>query len=504
MDLFDNLRLGLEVSLSWSNLLFCLVGTLLGTLVGVLPGIGPATTIALLLPLTYDLPMVGAIIMLAGIYYGAQYGASTTAILVNMPGESSGVVTALDGHQMARQGRAGAALGISAYGSFFAGTVATIFIATLSPILSDFGLMFGPAENVALMTLGIVAVVIMSKGSIINAFAMILVGFALGMVGTDVNTNEARFTFGISELRDGIDFVPLAIGLFGVAEILRTLETPEQRDVLHRKITGLLPTFADLKASIMPIIRGTGVGSILGILPGSGTLLASFSSFMLEKRLSKQPERFGHGAIEGVAAPESANNAAAQTSFIPMLTLGIPSGSVTALMIGAFTIHGVSPGPQLMTLKPDLFWGVVTSMWIGNIMLLVINLPLIGIWVRVLKIPYRHLVPAIILFCCIGAYSISNSAFDVYVLVGAGILGYALSRLDCEPAPLLLAFILGPMLEENLRRAMLISHGDPMTFVRHPISLTLLLAAAALLATALIPGIRRGRKTVFAEAQPSD
>ena len=333
MDLLDNLRLGLEVSLGWNNLLFCLIGTLLGTLVGVLPGIGPATTIALLLPLTYDLPMVGAIIMLAGIYYGAQYGASTTAILVNMPGESSGVVTALDGHQMARQGRAGAALGISAYGSFFAGTVATIFIATLSPILSDFGLMFGPAENVALMTLGIVAVVIMSKGSVINAFAMILVGFALGLVGTDVNTSQARFTFGISELRDGIDFVPLAIGLFGVAEILRTLEVPEQRDVLHRKITGLLPNLADLRASILPIIRGTGVGSILGILPGSGTLLASFSSYMLEKRLSKQPERFGNGAIEGVAAPESANNAAAQTSFIPMLTLGIPSVSYTHLTL---------------------------------------------------------------------------------------------------------------------------------------------------------------------------
>ncbi len=416
-----------------------------------------------------------------------------------MPGESSGIITALDGHQMAKQGRAGVALAIAAIGSLFAGTVSTFFIAGSAGTLSELGLMFGPAENVALMVLAIVAVMVMGKGSVLNSLVMVLIGLSLGLIGTDIETSKARYTFGIQELRDGIDFIPLAMGLFGIAEILRTLETPGDGEVLRAKITGLWPKWADLKASALPILRGTGVGTVLGILPGSGTLLASFSAYMLEKRISRTPERFGKGAIEGLAAPESANNAAAQTSFVPMLTLGMPSGAVTALMIGAMTIHGISPGPQVVTQRPDLFWGVVCSMWIGNAMLLIINLPLIAIWVSILRIPYRHLVPAIILFCCIGAYAVNNSAFDVVVLVVAGLFGYAISRLGCEPTPLLLAFIIGPMLEENFRRAMLVAHGDLATFVHKPISLTLLLAAGALLLLAVVPAVQRRRAEVFVE-----
>ena len=499
MELLGHLALGFDVALSWQNLLLCLIGVLLGTLVGVLPGIGPATTIAILLPVTFELPAVGALIMLAGIYYGAQYGGSTTAILVNMPGESSGIITALDGHQMAKQGRAGVALSIAAIGSLFAGTVSTFFIAGSASTLSELGLLFGPAENVALMVLAIVAVIVMGKGSVLNGLVMVLIGLSLGLIGTDVETSKARFTFGIQELRDGIDFIPLAMGLFGISEILRTLETPGDGSVLNNKISGLWPKWADLKASALPILRGTGVGTVLGILPGSGTLLASFTAYMLEKKISRTPERFGKGAIEGLASPESANNAAAQTSFVPMLTLGMPSGAVTALMIGAMTIHGISPGPQVVTQRPDLFWGLVCSMWIGNAMLLIINLPLIAIWVSILRIPYRRLVPAIILFCCIGAYSVNNSTFDVLVLFAAGLFGYALSRLDCDPTPLLLSFIIGPMLEENFRRAMLVAHGNPMTFVEKPISLTLLLATAALLVVAVLPAVRKRREEVFVE-----
>jgi putative tricarboxylic transport membrane protein len=339
----------------------------------------------------------------------------------------------------------------------------------------------------------------MSRGSVLNAFAMVFIGLALGLIGTDVETSKPRFTFGIAELQDGIDFIPLAMGLFGISEILRTLEVPEQKDFLRGKLHGLWPKWQDLKQSALPILRGTGVGTLMGILPGGGTLIASFSSYMLEKRISKTPERFGNGAIEGLAGPESANNAAAQTSFIPMLTLGMPSGAVTALMIGAMTIHGISPGPQVVTQRPELFWGLVCSMWIGNAMLLVINLPLIGIWVSILKIPYRRLVPAIILFCCIGAYSVNNSSFDVLVLFVAGIFGYVLSRLDCEPTPLLLSFIIGPMLEENFRRAMLVSHGSAATFFEKPISLTLLIASVLLIAAVLVPSIRRKREVVFVE-----
>ncbi|MDR6952527.1 putative tricarboxylic transport membrane protein [Ancylobacter sp. 3268] len=501
MELASHLALGFDVALTWQNLAFCLIGVLLGTLVGVLPGIGPATTIAILLPITFELPAVGALIMLAGIYYGAQYGGSTTAILVNMPGESSGIITALDGHQMAKQGRAGVALAIAAIGSLFAGTVSTFFIAASAGTLSELGLMFGPAENVALMVLAIVAVMVMGKGSMLNALVMVLIGLALGLIGTDVETSKARYTFGIQELRDGIDFIPLAMGLFGIAEILRTLETPGDGEVLRARITGLWPKWEDLKASALPILRGTGVGTLLGILPGSGTLLASFSAYMLEKRISRTPERFGKGAIEGLAAPESANNAAAQTSFVPMLTLGMPSGAVTALMIGAMTIHGISPGPQVVTQRPELFWGVVCSMWIGNAMLLIINLPLIAIWVSILRIPYRRLVPAIILFCCIGAYAVNNSPFDVVVLFAAGLFGYAISRLGCEPTPLLLAFIIGPMLEENFRRAMLVAHGDLAIFVHKPISLALLAATLGLLLVTLVPSIQSRRAEVFKEGR---
>ncbi|BCJ90431.1 hypothetical protein IZ6_11660 [Terrihabitans soli] len=500
MDLLANLSLGFDVALTWQNLLYCLIGVLLGTLVGVLPGIGPATTIAVLLPLTFDLPAVGSLIMLAGIYYGAQYGGSTTAILVNMPGETSGIITAIDGHQMAKQGRAGTALSIAAIGSLFAGTVSTVFIAATAQPLSNLGLMFGPAENVALFTLALVAVIIMGRGSVLNSLVMIMIGLSLGLIGTDVETSKSRFTFGISELQDGIDFIPLAMGLFGIAEILRTLELPGDPDLIGKKIQGLWPKLEELKQSTLPIIRGTVVGILMGILPGGGTLLGAFSSYMLEKRISKTPERFGKGAIEGLAAPESANNAAAQASFIPMLTLGMPSGAVTALMIGALTIHGIAPGPQVVTQRPELFWGIVCSMWIGNAMLLIINLPLIGLWVSILRIPYRRLVPAIILFCCIGAYSVNNQAFDVGVLVVSGLFGYVLTRLDCEPTPLLLSFIISPMLEENFRRAILLSHGDYSTFIHKPISLTLLLLSVGLLLAVLLPTIRKKRDTIFVES----
>src|SRR5215204_7276478 len=499
-ELLSNLWLGFGVAASPINIMFCLIGALVGTLIGVLPGIGTVATIAMLLPITFGLPPVGALIMLAGIYYGAQYGGSTTSVLVNIPGEATSVVTCLDGHQMARQGRAGAALSIAAIGSFFAGCVATVLVAALGAPLTGLALLFGPAEYFSLMALGLIFAVVLAKGSIIKALAMILTGLLLSMVGSDLETGIGRMTFDIPELSDGIGFVTVAMGVFGFAEIIRNLEgTAEDRSIVQAKVTGLMPTRQDLIDSAGAIGRGTIIGSVLGILPGGGAIIASFAAYTFEKRMSKHPERFGRGAIEGVAAPESANNAAAQTSFIPLLTLGIPPNAVMALMVGAMTIHGIVPGPQVMTKQPELFWGMIASMWLGNLMLIVINLPLVGVWVTLLRVPYRLLFPSIIVFCCIGVYSINNSPFDVTIAAVFGVIGYWLIKHDFEPAPMLLGLVLGPLMEENLRRAMLIARGDPTVFVTRPISGTLLGISIFLLILAALPMIRQRREQVFVE-----
>jgi TctA family transporter len=499
MELLANLGLGFETALSPWNLLYAFIGVVLGTAVGVLPGLGPLATIAMLLPLTFGLPSVSALIMLAGIYYGAQYGGSTTAILINLPGESSSVVTAIDGHQMAKQGRAGQALATAALGSFFAGSVATLVLALFAPPLADVALEFGPAEYFSLMVLGLVASVALASGSLLKAFVMIILGLLLGLVGTDIETGETRFTFDIPELADGLNFVALSMGVFGLGEIIRNLEHEHTRSVMVKHVSGLILSKEDLKRIVGPVLRGTGLGSLLGILPGGGAALSSFAAYALEKRLSRDPARFGRGAIEGVAAPEAANNAGAQTSFIPMLTLGIPSNPVMALMIGALIIQGITPGPNVVTDEPELFWGLIVSMWVGNALLVLLNLPLIGMWVRMLTIPYHLLFPAIVAFCCIGVYSVNNNVFDVYAMALFGLVGYALVKLDFEPAPLLLGFVLGPMLEENLRRAMIISRGDPTVFVTHPLSLALLLVSLALLVVVLLPTIRAKREEAFQE-----
>ncbi len=499
MELLDHLALGFSVAFSLQNLMYCFIGCLLGTLIGVLPGLGPVATIAMLLPITFGLPPVSALIMLAGIYYGAQYGGSTTAILINLPGESSSVVTALDGHQMAKQGRAGAALATAALGSFFAGCVSTLLLAVFAPPLADLALKFGPPEYFALMVLGLVASVTLASGSVIKALAMIVLGLLLGLSGQDIYTGTPRFTFDIQELADGFDFVALAMGMFGVGEIIRNLEDESQRTLVAAKVTSLMLTKAEFKQIIAPVLRGTILGSFLGILPGGGAMLSSFAAYSIEKRIAKDPRRFGKGAIEGVAGPESANNAGAQTSFIPMLTLGIPSNPVMALMIGALIIQGITPGPNVVTEKPDLFWGVIASMWIGNAMLVMLNLPLIGMWVRLLTVPYHILFPAIMAFCCIGVYSVNNNTFDVYTMAMFGLAGYLLVKLDCEPAPLLLGFVIGPMLEEYLRRAMLISRGDPMVFLTRPISAGLLIVAAIALTAVLLPSVSKTREEAFKE-----
>ncbi|MFY9991959.1 MAG: tripartite tricarboxylate transporter permease, partial [Rhodoplanes sp.] len=456
-------------------------------------------TIAMLLPITFGLPPVGALIMLAGIYYGAQYGGSTTSILVNIPGEASSVVTTLDGHQMARQGRAGPALAIAALGSFFAGCVATVLVAALGAPLTSIALAFEPAEYFSLMVLGLVFAVVLAKGSVLKAVTMIMLGLLLSMIGSDIETGQSRMGFDIPELADGIGFVVVAMGVFGFGEIMRNLEQTETRDVVKAKVTGLMPTWPDLKASAGPIGRGTVLGSILGILPGGGAVIAAFAAYTFEKKIAKDPSRFGRGAIEGVAAPESANNAAAQTSFIPLLTLGIPPNAVMALMVGAMTIHGIVPGPQVMLKQPQLFWGMIASMWIGNLMLIIINLPMIGFWVRLLRVPYRMLFPAILIFCCIGVYSINNSPTDVIMTAAFGLVGYWLVKHDFEPAPMLLGFVLGPLMEENLRRAILIARGDPLTFFTRPISGGLLAVAILLLVVAVLPMIRARRAQVFVE-----
>src|SRR5271156_1981009 len=499
VDLLHNLVLGFSVSLTPMNLFLCLIGAVVGTLIGVLPGIGPLATIAMLLPITFGLPPVGALIMLAGIYYGAQYGGSTTSILINIPGEASSVVTTLDGHQMARQGRAGPALSIAAIGSFFAGCVSTVLVAALGAPLTSIALLFGPAEYFSLMVLGLCFAVVLARGSILKALAMVLAGLLMSMVGSDIETGQSRMAFDIPELSDAIGFVVVAMGVFGFAEIMRNLEQAESLEVIKAKLTGLMPTWPDLKAAAGAIGRGTVLGAILGILPGGGAVIAAFAAYAFEKKMSKDPSRFGRGAIEGVAAPESANNAAAQTSFIPLLTLGIPPNAVMALMVGAMTIHGIVPGPQVMQKQPELVWGMIASMWVGNLMLIIINLPLVGIWVRLLRVPYRLMFPSIVVFCAIGIYSINNAPVDVILAGVFGIFGYWLVKHDFEPAPMLLGFVLGPLMEENLRRAMLIARGDPSTFITRPISGGLIAVAVLLLVVGILPMIRAKRDEVFVE-----
>jgi putative tricarboxylic transport membrane protein len=500
VDLLAGIGLGFQAALTPVNLFYCMVGVFVGTLIGVLPGLGPVATIAMLLPATFALPPVSALIMLAGIYYGAQYGGSTTAILINLPGETSSVVTALDGHVMARQGRAGVALATAATGSFVAGTLATLVIALAAPPLANLALKFGPAEYFSLMVLGLVASIVLAHGSLLKAIGMIVLGLLLGLVGTDVTSGAPRYTFDVPELADGISFVALAMGLFGLGEIIVNLEREGSAAQIIGRITSLWPTGEDWKRMVSPILRGTALGSLLGILPGGGAMLASFASYSLEKKVSKHASQFGRGAIEGVAGPESANNAGAQTSFIPMLTLGIPSNPVMAMMIGAMIIQGIQPGPSVMTEQPALFWGVIVSMWVGNLLLVVLNLPLIGLWVRLVTVPYHLLYPAILVFCAIGVFSLNNNEFDVYLMAAFGLLGYVFAKLECEPAPMLLGFILGPMMEEYLRRAMLLSRGDPLVLLQRPISATILVVAMLAMVVVLTPAIREKRKEAFQEA----
>lgn len=501
LGLISNLMLGFDTALSLQNILYCTIGVTIGTLIGVLPGMGPVATVAMLLPATYALPPTSAFIMLAGIYYGASYGGSTTAILVNIPGEASAVVTCLDGHMMAKRGRAGSALGIAALGSFFAGCVATLLIAAFAPPLTELAFQFGPAEYFSLMVLGLVSATVLATGSLLKAICMVLLGLLLGLIGTDVNSGAFRFTFGLDELQDGIDFVPLSMGLFGFAEIMRNLEGNMSRSLVPNKVKNILPSWQEIKVSVGPIVRGTALGSILGVLPGGGALLSSFASYTAEKKLAgdKADPPFGYGNIRGVAGPESANNAGAQTSFVPMLTLGIPSNAVMALMIGAMMIHDIVPGPQVMQSDPGLFWGLIISMWIGNLILVVLNLPMIGVWVQLLRVPYRWLFPAILVFCCIGVYSINNNVWDVWIAIFFGFAGYVFGKLGCETAPLVLGFILGPMMEENLRRAMLLSRGDPSVFVSSPISCGLLIAAVLMVFLVAAPAFRKTREVAFKE-----
>ncbi len=502
MDLITNLSIGFGVAFTAQNLVYAFVGCLLGTLIGVLPGIGPVATIAMLLPATYALPPVSALIMLAGIYYGAQYGGSTTAILVNLPGESSSVVTVIDGYQMARKGRAGPALAAAGLGSFFAGCVGTLILAAFAPPLTELAFKFGPAEYFSLMILGLIGAVVLASGSLLKAITMILFGLALGLVGTDVNSGVARYSFDIPELTDGIGFIAIAMGVFGYGEIIANLAVPEhEREVFTAKVKGLWPTKEDFRRMTPAVLRGTALGSALGILPGGGALLSAFAAYTIEKKikLGNGEVPFGKGNIRGVAGPESANNAGAQTSFIPLLTLGIPPNAVMALMVGAMTIHNIQPGPQVMTSNPELFWGLIASMWIGNLMLIVLNLPMIGIWIKLLTIPYKWLFPSIVLFCAVGVYSENNNTFDVWMVAIFGIVGYLFLKLKCEPAPLLLGFILGPMMEENLRRALLLSRGDWSVFVTRPLSAGLLAAALLLLVVVLLPSVKAKREEAFVE-----
>ncbi|HEX2541939.1 MAG TPA: tripartite tricarboxylate transporter permease [Caldimonas sp.] len=502
MDLLHNLGIGFSVAFTATNLLYAFMGTLLGTLVGVLPGLGPVATIAMLLPTTYALDATPALIMLAGIYYGSQYGGSTTAILINVPGESASVVTAIDGYQMARQGRAGAALAAAGLGSFFAGCVGTIVIAAFAPPLTELAFKFGPAEYFSLMVLGLIGAVVLASGSLIKAIAMIILGLLLAQINTDVISGTARYSFDIPQLTDGIGFVTIAMGVFGFGEIIANLGQPAaNREVFTKEVKGLWPTKQDFHDAWPAVVRGTALGSMLGVLPGGGALLSAFAAYTMEKKIAGASGRFGKGDIRGVAGPESANNAGAQTSFIPMLTLGIPPNAVMALMVGAMTIKGIQPGPQVMTSNPQLFWGLIASMWVGNLMLIILNLPLIGIWIKLLTVPYRFLFPAITLFCCIGVYSLNNSSFDVFMTAIFAVVGYLFYKLSCEPAPLLLGFILGPMMEENLRRALLLSRGDWSTFVSRPLSAGLLGAALLMIVIVTLPAIRKKREVAFQDVE---
>jgi TctA family transporter len=496
--MLENLLYGFTVAATLQNLSACFIGALLGTAIGVLPGIGPVATISLLLPLTFGMPPTTAIIMLAGIYYGAQYGGSTTSILMNLPGEVSSVITTLDGYQMAKNGQAGPALAVAAIGSFIAGCTATVVVAAAGPLLTAVALSFGPADYFSLMLLGLIVSAVLSEGNVVKSIGMMVAGVGLGLVGTDVQTGQQRFTFDIPELSDGIGFAPMAMGMFGIAEIIRNLEMPEVREALKTKISRLWLTKEEWKRVLAPIARGTTLGTVVGILPGGGAALSSMGAYTLERRVSRNKHLFGKGAIEGVAAPESANNAAAQTSFIPLLTLGIPANAVMALMVGALIIQGIQPGPRMIEAQPDLFWGLIASMWIGNLMLVVINLPLIGMWVRLLKVPYDLMYPAILVFCAIGVYSLNNNSFDVFVTVVFGFLGYLFSKIGCPPAPMLIGFVLGPMMEEHLRRAMLLSRGNPMVFVERPISATLLALAVIAVVAMALPSIRKGKDEALA------
>lgn len=502
MDLLNNLALGFQTSLSLINLWYAFLGAMLGTLIGVLPGLGPIATIAMLLPSMYSLEPTSALIMLAGVFYGAQYGGSTTAILINVPGEASSVVTALDGYQMARRGRAGAALATAALSSFFAGTIGTLVVAAFAPPLTELAFEFGAPEYCALMFLGLIGAVVLASGSFIKALAMVVLGLLLGQINTDAITAVPRFSFDIPELTDGISFVVIAMGLFSFGEIIANLgKPPQHRDVMVKRVSGLMPTAQDVRESAPAACRGTLLGCVLGVLPGAGPILASFSSYTIEKKLARRPEEFGKGAIQGVAAPEAANNAGAQTAFIPMLTLGIPTSAVMALMIGAMTLMGIQPGPQVMTSNPSLFWGLITSMWVGNLMLVILNLPLIGIWVKLLTVPYRFLFPAIMAFCAIGVYTLSNNTFDVYCAAAFAVIGFLFHKLGFEPAPLILGFILGPMMEENLRRTLLMARGDWSIFLSRPIAATMLALAVALVIAIALPAIRKKREEVFVEEE---
>ena len=499
MDLFSNLALGFSAALSIQNLGYAFVGCLLGTLIGVLPGLGPLATISILLPFTYGLDPLSALIMMSGIYYGAAYGGSTTAILANLPGETSSVVTVIDGYQMARNGRAGVAIATAAIASFFAGCVGTFILAAFAVPLSTLAFKFGGAEYFALMVVGLIGAVSLADGSMLKAIGMILIGVTLGLVGADVNSGALRFTFGQPQLWEGVDFIVLAVGLFALGEIMASLESPEQRETHTGRLTQIMPSANDFKRMTPAILRGTALGSLLGVLPGAGVVMSSFFAYAVEKRFSRHSGEMGKGAIEGVAAPEAANNAAAQTAFVPTLTLGIPGSATMALMLGAMVMHNIQPGPSVITKNPELFWGLIASMWIGNLILVILNLPLVGIWVKILKIPYKVLFPAILLFCCIGVYSSNLAIFDIFLAAGIGVVGYIFRKLDCQPAPLILAFVLGPSLEENFRRALVLSSGDYTVFVTSPISAVLLSFALLMVIFVLLPGLRRRRKQIFGE-----
>jgi putative tricarboxylic transport membrane protein len=496
MGITEGLHLGLQIASNPVNLLYCFTGVFIGTLIGVLPGIGPPGAIALLLPVSFGMSPISAIIMLAGIYYGSQYGGSTTSILVNIPGEAASVITCLDGYQMAKDGRAGPALGIAAFGSFIAGTFSLLLLIFLAVPLSGAALRFGPPEYTALMILGLTFVTYLAHGSPVKAITMAVLGFALSQIGTDRITGQMRYTFGFLELDDGIDLIPIVMGVFGIGEVLSGLEKTGQLEPLTTKIKGLLPNLIDWKDSIGAIVRGTFLGFFLGILPGAGAILSSFVSYAVEKKISKHPEKFGSGVIEGVAGPESANNAAAAGAFIPLFTLGIPSNAVTALLLGALMIHGLEPGPLLVVKHPEVFWGTIMSMYIGNMMLLVLNLPLIGLWVKVLKIPLRILYPFIFFFCLIGAYSVNSQIFDIFVMIFFGIVGYLLQRYGYEAAPLVLAYILAPNFETSLRRSLIMSRGSFSIFLNRPVAAVSLLIAALLLASLFFPFLKRQRRRI--------